>query len=154
MPPRSKTTVSEPDTTPVKTTTTRSVADKLKIKAAKAWTPEAGTVLTGTVVTLTKRTSDYGEHIVVILKPADSDDYVAVHAFHQVLIDQLKEVREEVGKLNGAEITLRYDGKVASRKRKDDEGNPQKYHSYTVVSNSDVEVEEIDLDDVGDVAPY
>jgi hypothetical protein len=101
-----------------------------KIKAASAWRPEVGGTVTGTVVAIVGREDkDYGMYPVVILRVQDVTEYLAIHSFHQVMINELREAHAAPG----VEITVRYNGKKDHNKARDDAGNPRKYHAYSVV---------------------
>ena len=95
---------------------------------AKAWMPEAGEGVQGTVISLGTRVSDYlaqdGSTIqcpVVTLETAGSEK-VRITAFQSVLRDAIKEANPQVGDLFAA----KYFGKVTNKK------GTGSYHSYKI----------------------
>lgn len=104
----------------------------MKIQAARAWRPNTGDMISGAIVAITSRTSEYGTYPVVTLDTGDDTHYTAVHAFHTTLLDGLKQLRPTPGET----LTIAYMGKVASNKRKDANGDRVQYHHY-VIDNPD-----------------
>lgn len=112
----------------------------IKIRAARAWRPAAGEMIDGTVVTLLKRESEFvkpdGFYPIVIIDNG-AENYVAVHAFHSLLLDQLREVQTKPGD----EVCIIYQGKMESKNDAIDvdpeTGKKRKrtYHAYILVSN-------------------
>lgn len=94
-----------------------------EIMTAKAWRPNPGEALEGTVVNLRRQDDEYGGHIVVTLATGaegEAPAYTAVHAFHHVLKTQLSAMKPTKGDL----LKITYLGKV--------DGKNQPYHSYLV----------------------
>lgn len=104
------------------------IATRLLHEGAPAWRPEPGTTITGAIVRLSKRHTDYGDHLVLTLKD-DDDTYHAVHAMHSVLKDRLFDLKPKVGET----ITVAYHGKVGSKDK------DREYHAYTVINHSHLE---------------
>jgi hypothetical protein len=85
------------------------------------WRPEPGQSLTGTLVEIEMRPSDFGaDYPVVTLLDADGNEFV-FHAFHTTARTELAKLRPEPGD----QIGIRYRGKVEGRK------NP--YESYRIL---------------------
>lgn len=64
---------------------------------APPWMPAQGTVLLGTVIGLHMRESGFGLYPVIVYK-TDGGQVFAVHAFHTVLRERLKELATDLGK--------------------------------------------------------
>jgi hypothetical protein len=118
------------------TTRTFDAETLMRIKSAVAARPEPGQSISGTIVVIVPRTSDFGKYPVIVLDTGE-DRYTAVHAFHQIAEQQLRELKVAPGQ----DITMRYDGKVQS-KTDDGKGGKRSYHVWTVVpaDGGDVEV--------------
>jgi hypothetical protein len=97
-----------------------SIFDQLDKDYAPAWRPEPGAKVVGTVTDLTARDGQFGRYAVVTIHAEGEgfDGEVAVHAFHEVLANELARVAPKVGD----RIGIRYDG------RDSDKG----YHRYRV----------------------
>ena len=109
--------------------------DRARIETATAWRPTPGETVTGTVVAIRARETEYGKHPVLVLDTG-AENYTAVHAFHGVLKNKLFEIKPTPGDV----LTIGYQGKV--------EGKKQPYHSYTVFDpNATFEVQEFSWDD-------
>ncbi len=106
-----------------------------KIKSAPAWRPKDGDTLTGKIVAVIKRTGEFGPYPCVILDNG-SDKFVADHAFHGVLQNEMK----EMGAKAGDEITILYTGKRTANRLNAD-GSEKKYHGYSVVPTDGAEIE-------------
>lgn len=105
-----------------------SLQDRLTLESAEGWTPEAGDTLIGTIVGIkASAPNEYGIYPIVTI--ATEDGTVAVHCFHQTLKDPLLEQRPVVGE----KVAVAYLGTKESKKRKDSNGNPVKYHNYSLV---------------------
>lgn len=96
-------------------------------RQAPAWMPEPGTTIKAEVIGLRMGQSEYGAYPIVIYRQ-ESGDVVAVHAFHTTLRETLQELGTTIGKWQ----YVSYDGKRASRTRKDSNGEPVQYHLYDV----------------------
>jgi hypothetical protein len=124
-----------------------SAAELGKIKGAVAWRPAKGDMLTGTVVTIIPRQSDYGVYPVVVLDvpsdtPEEESSYIAWHAMHEVAINELREAKAAPG----MRIAATYHGKLTHNSRKDSDGNPTKYHGFSVVPADGAELDTWDFD--------
>lgn len=125
---------------------------KARINGAKAWRPKADRtedeMITGTVVAIVPRTSDYGRYPVVVLDTG-KNTFEAFHAFHQVAIDQLREVKPAAGET----LTIVAHLKVDSKKRKQADGTPTQYTPYTIFNpdspDAEPQVYDWDGDDAG-----
>lgn len=111
------------------------------IKMAEAWRPaNSGDAITGTVVTILKRTNaEYGDYPAVVLNKSDDPavrDYTVVHAFHGVILNELKQFSTKPGD----RITITYAGKRAANKLNAD-GSTKNYHGYSVVPTSGGELD-------------
>lgn len=105
----------------------------INIRSARGWKPAPGQTLVGTIVDIRKQASEYGEYPVLTVA-AEGDDpeateYTAVHAFHGTLKTALYELKPS----KGQRLAITYGGQSESRKRKDSNGDPVKYHVYTVL---------------------
>lgn len=106
---------------------------QINIRSARGWKPAPGETVIGTVAHIGRRESEYGAYPVVTLA-ADSEsdpeavNYVAVNAFHSILKTALYEIKPTVG----TRLSITYQGQIEG-KRKDKDGNPVKYHTYTVI---------------------
>lgn len=116
---------------------------QLRIKAAKAWRPADGDRITGTIVAIVPRDGDYGRYPIVVLDTG-TDPLTAVHAYHGVLLTELRDMKAAPG----MDIAIAYNGRQESRKRKDADGDAVRYHGYSVVRDADVELETWDFSDV------
>src|SRR5690348_14851175 len=96
-----------------------------KIRSAKAWRPEPGDTITGSVVKVIGRTSEFGSYPIAVLDTG-SKEYTAVHMFHTLLREQAKDVKLS----SGHDVSIAYVGRVESKKRRDADGKPVKYHNY------------------------
>lgn len=120
---------------------------KARINGAKAWKPKPDRtqdeMITGTVVAIVSRTSDYGRYPVVVMDTG-KPTFEAFHAFHQVALDQLKEVKPSAGE----RLTIVAHPKVDSKKRKQADGSATQYTPYTIFNpdSPDSEIAEYDWD--------
>jgi len=71
--------------------------DELLRPPAEGWRPKPGDVLIGEVVALAEREGFAGLRYPVVEVKTDEGDYVAIHAFHVVLRDELERQRPKVG---------------------------------------------------------
>lgn len=109
----------------------------IKIKSAVAWRPAPGDTVSGTIVRVLRRetNSEFGAYPLVVMDTGEAQ-YTAVHAFHTILRDQLREIKAGPGD----QITIVYQGKIESKNdapERDDQGNPRKrkYHAYILIVN-------------------
>ncbi len=101
----------------------------LKVQTARAWRPQVNETVKGTLVKIVRREGDYGPYPCVILDTGDAEGYIAVHAFHGVLLNQLRDARP----VAGDELTILYAGKRNSAAR---EGKKlSDYHGYALFVN-------------------
>jgi hypothetical protein len=63
---------------------------------AEGWRPNAGDKLTGVVIGLETRTTEYGEYPIVTVRTDDGTDF-AFHAFHTVAKRELEKLQPRVG---------------------------------------------------------
>lgn len=117
---------------------------QINIRSAKGWRPDAGQTVIGTVAHIGRRESEYGVYPVITLAADGPDpetvEYVAVNAFHSILKNALFELKPQVG----TRLAVTYHGQAESKARKDRDGNPVKYHSYSVI-NPDAPVEDTEF---------
>jgi hypothetical protein len=105
-----------------------------RINGARAWTPDkartSDVMITGTVVAIVPRTSEYGTYPVVVLQTSEDHaaPFEAFHAFHTVALEQLKALRPEPGE----KICIVAHPVVKARKRTDAKGDPVEYAPYTI----------------------
>ncbi len=111
-----------------------------KLKTAPAWRPTDGQTITGKIVTVVKRTGEFGPYPCVMLDTG-VEKLTAVHAFHGVLQNELREMKAKPGD----EITVLYTGKRTANKLNAD-GSEKKYHGYSVVPTDGAELEVFDFD--------
>jgi hypothetical protein len=106
----------------------------IRIRGALAWRPSPGDMLDGKVVKLLARESEFGVYPVVVMDTGDAT-YVAVHAFHTILRDGLRELKAAPGD----DLVIMYQGKLESKnsagKNAAGEEVKRAYHSYVVISN-------------------
>lgn len=105
----------------------------INIRSARGWKPNPGETLVGTVAHIGRRESEYGAYPVVTLAADSPDDpeavnYIAVNAFHSILKTALYDIKPAIG----SRLSVTYQGQIEG-KRKDKDGNPVKYHAYTVI---------------------
>jgi hypothetical protein len=94
-----------------------SLQDALDKDYAESWRAQPGDKIVGEVIDLSERTGAYGRYPIVTLRTEEGDER-ALHAFHEVLANELARIAPKVGDTIG----VRYDGKDA------DKG----YHKYRV----------------------
>lgn len=111
------------------------------VMMAQAWRPNPGDTLTGAVVHMAKRTTEYGTYPVVYFAVDDVDGLIAVHAFHTTLKDGFKTLSPSRGEF----VSVTYAGMKESNKREDKNGDPVEYHHYAVY-RPDETVEESSMD--------
>lgn len=129
-----------PADTAVATKTIRFDAPTLtKIKGAPAWRPKDGDTTSGKIVTVVKRTGEYGPYPCVILDNG-TERYLAVHAFHGVLQNELKEMEAKPGD----DVTILYTGKRTANRLNAD-GSEKNYHGYSVVPTDGGELDVFDF---------
>ena len=124
----------------------RSAADLVKIRSAKAWrvneidVEENGhEILAGEIFAIVPRLGDYGKYPVVILDANDGETY-AVHAFHTLLFDQLKEIHATPG----MNVVFSYAGKREKNKEEKD-GTKRRYHDWSVVPADGADLDTFDF---------
>jgi hypothetical protein len=107
-----------------------SITDRLDAEHAPGWRPAAGEKVVGTVVALDEREGAYGSYPIVTLNTAEGE--VALHAFHEVLANELARVSPKLGD----EIGVKYLGQHAEkgyhqyRVRRADEGSDFNWGRY------------------------
>lgn len=134
-----------------------SAAELVKIRQAKAWkvTEEdaeksgSGIVaLAGTIFAIVPRTGDYGRYPVVILDANEGETY-AIHAFHTLLFNSLREIKAGPG----MDVVFTYAGKREKNKEEKD-GSKNKYHDWNVVPADGADIDTFDFSAETDEAPY
>lgn len=107
-----------------------SLDDRLD-SVAQAWRPQVGEKLTGVVVAIGERISNYNDkpYVVLTVRTDDGHEFV-VHAFHTVLAQELAMQRPQVGD----RIGIRYDGQPEGKN----------YESYRVVVERNAPAPELD----------
>jgi hypothetical protein len=113
----------------------------LDIALATAWRPNVGDTLTGAVAHRETRTTEYGTYPVIYIAVDGGEQLVAVHAFHQTLLEGFKALKPQRGQF----VSITYAGEKDSNTRKDSKGEPVSYHHYVVV-DPDATVEETEMD--------
>lgn len=111
------------------------ITELIKIRSALAWRPSEGDILEGKVKKLLGRASDFGVYPVVVIDNGEAN-YTAVHAFHTILRDALKELKTKPDD----DIVIVYQGKIRSNKPYGYDAETQEplyrsYHSYVVIGN-------------------
>ena len=115
----------------VSVSTNDRTAEIIRIRSAVAWRPAPGDTVEGTVVKLLRRdgAGDLGPYPVIVMDTG-APHYTAVHAFHTLCRDALKELKTAPGD----EVTIAYLGKVESKNMGAD-GKKRYYHNYIVIGN-------------------
>lgn len=107
------------------------------VARAMPWIPVEGDHLIGTVVDMSFRDSGYGEYLRAVYTVHDSNredlregDKVAVHVFHTLLVNQLKELNTVVG----SKQIISYLGKRTKLNASEEDKLQDKdtYHDYYV----------------------
>ena len=91
---------------------------------APAWRPDAGDEISGRVVQLDARESDYGPYPILTLED-EGGTQVAVHCVHGVLRREIAR-RYEPTAIVGQQMRIKYEGKQKTRDGKRD------FHNYRV----------------------
>jgi C4-dicarboxylate-specific signal transduction histidine kinase len=107
---------------------------KVLVETAPAWRPAAGEQLTASIAAILRRETQYGAYPVVVFQLKDGT-FTAWHAMHSIAQDALKARRPAPGDT----LTVHYGGRIESKKRKDSDGKPVKYHAWTIVSENDAD---------------
>ena len=132
------------------------LGDQLDREFAPAWRPEPGDKLVGVVTELSSRDGNYGPYSIITVRDDDGNEW-AVHAFHEVLANELARIAPKVGDRVG----FKYAGKHPERG----------YHRYRVqrdgdtafdwtkfagddVPATDVPVDMPETDAIGDDIPF
>jgi hypothetical protein len=104
---------------------------RMEMATAPAWRPESGDTIVGEIVGLKMGDGgEYGPYPIVVLKTIGGTGgpmHFAVHAFHTLLREALKELKVEMG----SRIVITYLGTMEKNVQKDPE-KPQSYHMYYV----------------------
>lgn len=106
---------------------------RIAIQLAPGWTPEPGNTVTGDIVKIHRAEGDFGPYPRIVLE-TPAGEFVAIHAFHEVLKDQLADLHSEQKLGIGDTITVTYAGRRESRKNTGADGKPISYHQYVVWS--------------------
>lgn len=83
----------------------RTMEERLNAPDPEGWRPEAGDLLIGTVDEVSSREGDFGPYPLIIVEKSDGS-YVAVHAFHSVLRNEIESLQPSIGD----EIGIKYEG--------------------------------------------
>lgn len=116
------------------------VDEIFRIKRALPWRPEAGDRIDGDVVRIMARTTiveGKPSKYPILIVNAGEPEYRAVHAFHSILQDQLREARVKAGD----KVSIFFGGEVES-KNKNAKGEARSYYDYSVVVNGEDTAEE------------
>ena len=73
------------------------ISDALDQDYVRAWRPEPGSKIVGTVTDISEREGFDGTPYPLITVRIDSGDEFAVHAFHTVLQNEFARIRPQVG---------------------------------------------------------
>lgn len=109
-----------------------------QVRQTDAWMPEVGARFKGEVIGLrqggsTIEMGGYGFYPVIVYKNLADNSTFAVHAFHTTLREHYKELADgEPTNLLGQQHFVSYQGRKASRTRKDKDNKPVEYHLYDV----------------------
>lgn len=107
--------------------------ERMRNATAPAWRPKDGEKVSIEVVQLKRGESGYGKYPIVIGKLMETGAVIAIHAFHTVLRDRLRELQCDIGK----RYIIAYLG-VNEKNDSKDPDDPDTYHMYYA--------EEINLD--------
>jgi hypothetical protein len=98
-------------------------------RLATAWRPEAGDQIDGTILAIIKRTSEFGIYpaMLIEVETIDTNGVIGtgvqlMHCFHEVLKNQLIEMRPKAGE----RISCLYIGETKNKKTE------QTYHNYVL----------------------
>lgn len=113
-------------------------AERAALNNAPAWRPEPGGEFHGKLIGVRRGGSDgekdYGFYPVLVLRDNATDQFIAVHCFHSVLVERLAEIKPKKGDvLHGV-----YHGEMTTNATKDlPEKDRTTYHSYYVEREGD-----------------
>lgn len=74
----------------------RTMEERMNAPDPEGWRPEVGDVVIGEIDEVTTGNGDFGEYPLLIIEKGDGS-YVAVHAFHSVLKNELNSLAPSVG---------------------------------------------------------
>lgn len=117
--------------------------ERIALTNAPPWRPsqKGDRIENVTVVGLKMMPSEYGAYPKVVYRTQDGE-YIAVHAFHTVLRNNLAEIGTDIGQVQN----LVYLGRPLSNTRKNSEGEPQPYENYYAeVAGSEVKIKDEDF---------
>jgi hypothetical protein len=102
---------------------------RMEQSKAAAWMPDSKQTIRGTVIGLNMRDGGYGMYPVITYKK-DDGEIINVHVFHQLLRDQLRELKTDIG----SEQYITYLGKRKKNKPTEEEvkAGRDEYHDYYV----------------------
>ncbi len=122
----------------------------ISIRNATGWRPEPNTLVTGTLVSIRKGESEFksanfpeGIYPVFVYELPDGS-FIALHAFHGMLYEKMKDIKAEHGIKLGDKHTIWYGGEKVSGTRTDNDGEPQKYNLYDVIYGDGTDVKLMD----------
>lgn len=87
-----------------------SLEDQLNAEQAESWKPEPGDAIIGEVVGISTRDAGWGPYRLLTIKRDDGTS-IAVHAFHDVLKQELAAIKPQIGH----RIGIKYLGKPAGK---------------------------------------
>jgi len=105
----------------------------------EGWRPEEGDLVIGKILSMTKGWSDYQQsyYPILVIHNELTDEDIAIHGFHFVMLDRLTSLRPKVGE----RIGIKMGPKIPLK------GNPkQSVQTYTI--KVDGRSEDIDWDDI------
>lgn len=107
----------------------------LAMRTAPAWLPATGDILTAILAGVRLGESEYGGYPVLIMETPNGD-FVSVHAFHTLLVNQLAEIAPSPGDV----LTVQYVGFVERTAEQKAKGKND-YHHYVLIDGDGSEAE-------------
>lgn len=103
----------------------RTMEERMNAPDPEGWRPEAGDVVIGVVDEVTSREGDYGLYPLIIVEKSDGE-FIAVHAFHTVLRNEIESLQPSVGDDIGIKYLGQQEPKGGLKKGQDP------FHMYRV----------------------
>lgn len=124
--------------------------ERKNVRQAPAWMPEPGSSMKGEVIGLKMGESDYGPYPIIVYRVILSTDtnlsagsIVAVHAFHTIMRESLKEKKTAIGSVQWITYEGERETNESKKARKLDPKLEQKnYHLYDVENEGEETVAE------------
>lgn len=88
-----------------------SLLDQLNADYPEAWRPDPGESILGEVVEISSRETEYGRYRIIVLKRDGDGARLAIHAFHQVLEQELARIQPQIGHRIGIKYLGKPEGK-------------------------------------------